>query len=276
MSIITLTTDFGYKDHFVGAVKGAFHSELKDPKIIDISHGISPFNIVEGAYVLKNAYLNFPEGSIHIIGIDSEKSPDNQHIAMLLQGHYFICANNGIMSLIAAQVSPTKVVEIDIHYAIQSNFTVLDVFVKVAAHIARGGTLDVIGKPLKEMKVLVDITPSINKQGTIIKGSVLYVDNYGNVITNIRKSTFQEIGKSRPFTVYARNHEFKVIHSCYSDAIRFDIPKSQREEDGKRLALFNSAGYLELAIYKSNPETSGGASSLFGLNYRDAVTINFD
>ncbi|MDG1761365.1 MAG: SAM-dependent chlorinase/fluorinase [Flavobacteriaceae bacterium] len=276
MSIITLTTDFGYKDHFVSAVKGAIHCELKDPKIIDISHNISPFNIVEGAYVLQNAFVNFPKGSIHIIGIDSEKSPENQHIAMLLEGHYFICANNGIMSLIAAQVTPAKVVEIDIHDAIQSNFTVLDVFVKVAAHISRGGTLDVIGKPLKELKVLVDITPKINEQSTIIKGSVLYVDNYGNVITNIRKSTFQEIGKSRSFTVNARNHQFNIIHSCYSDAIRFDIPKSQREEDGKRLALFNSAGYLELAIYKSNPQTSGSASSLFGLNYRDAVTITFD
>lgn len=276
MSLITLTTDFGYKDHFVSAVKGAIHSELENPQVVDISHSIDPFNIVEGAYVLQNAYINFPEGSIHIIGIDSEKSPENQHIAMLLNGHYFICANNGIMSLIASQTVPSKVVEIDIHDAIQSNFTVLDVFVKVAAHISRGGTLDVIGKPLKELKTLVDITPKVNEAGTEIKGSVLYVDNYGNVITNIRKATFQEIGKSRTFTVQARNHQFKIIHSCYSDAIRFDVPKSQREEDGKRLALFNSAGYLELAIYKSNPNTSGGASSLFGLSYRDAVTITFN
>lgn len=276
MSLITLTTDFGYKDHFVSAVKGAIHSELETPKIVDISHSINPFNIIEGAYVLQNAYVNFPEGSIHIIGIDSEKSPENQHIAMLLNGHYFICANNGIMSLVANKTVPTKVVEIDIHDAIQSNFTVLDVFVKVAAHISRGGSLDVIGKPLKELKTLVDITPKVNEGNTEIKGSVLYVDNYGNVITNIRKATFHEIGKSRSFTVQARNHQFKVIHSCYSDAIRFDIPKSQREEDGKRLALFNSAGYLELAIYKSNPHTTGGASSLFGLSYRDAVTITFD
>ena len=101
MSLITLTTDFGNKDHFVGSLKGALHNEIKNINIIDISHNVSPFNIIEGAYIIQNSYKNFPEGSIHIIGIDSEKTPDQNHIAMILDGHYFICANNGIMSLIS-------------------------------------------------------------------------------------------------------------------------------------------------------------------------------
>lgn len=82
MSLITLTTDFGTKDHFVGAVKGAIYSELSDARIVDISHQISPFHITQTAYILKNAYKNFPKGSIHIVGVDSELSVENKHIAL--------------------------------------------------------------------------------------------------------------------------------------------------------------------------------------------------
>ena len=97
MAIITLTTDFGEKDHFVGAVKGAIYSELENVKIVDISHSISPFNVPEAAYIIQNVYNSFPKGSIHLIGIDSELNQENKHIAVKLDDHYFICANNGIM-----------------------------------------------------------------------------------------------------------------------------------------------------------------------------------
>ncbi|MFZ0489268.1 MAG: SAM-dependent chlorinase/fluorinase, partial [Salegentibacter sp.] len=146
MAIITLTTDFGEKDHFAGAVKGAIYSELEDIRIVDISHSVSPFHISEAAYIIKNAYRSFPPGTIHIIGIDSELTPENKHLAVLLDDHYFICANNGILSLIASEVRPEKIVEINIHDKVSTNFPVLDVFVKVACHLARGGTLEVIGK----------------------------------------------------------------------------------------------------------------------------------
>ena len=107
-------------------------------------------------------------------------------------------------------------------------------------------------------------------------GSVIYVDNYGNVITNITRKLFQEIGKSRAFTIFARNIKFKKVVAAYGDAIDFSIPKEKRDEDGKKIALFNSADHLELAIYKSNPQTVGSAYSLFGLEYREAVTVNFE
>ena len=88
MAIITLTTDFGEKDHFVGAVKGAIYSELPDVRIVDISHSINPFSITEAAYIIQNAFNSFPKGSIHIIGIDSELNPENKHIALKLDGHF--------------------------------------------------------------------------------------------------------------------------------------------------------------------------------------------
>jgi len=276
MSLITLTTDFGTKDHFVGAVKGAIYSELNDARIVDISHHISPFHITETAYVLKNAYKNFPKGSIHIIGVDSELSVENKHIALLLDGHYFICPNNGIISMIASEINPEKIVEITIHNAIVSSFNVLDVFVKVACHIARGGTLDVIGKTISEYKQLKEVHPKINDEKNQIIGSVIYIDNYGNVISNITKKLFQEIGKGRSYEVVARSYTFKTIFQKYNEIVSFSTPIENRQVDGKNLALFNSANYLEIAIYKSNLKTVGGASTLLGLDYRDTITVRFN
>ncbi|MFD1096231.1 SAM hydrolase/SAM-dependent halogenase family protein [Salegentibacter chungangensis] len=277
MAIITLTTDFGEKDYFSGAVKGAIYSELPDVRIVDISHSISPFHISEASYIIKNAYQSFPKGSIHIIGIDSELTPENKHLAVLLDDHYFICANNGILSLIASEIRPAKIVEINIHDKIETNFPVLDVFVKVACHLARGGTLEVIGKSITEIKYLKQFEPLINTDKNQIIGHVLYIDNYGNVVTNISRKLFDTIGKGRDFSVSARSVSFNEIHETYSDAINFNIDKEKRgEEDGKKLAVFNSAGYIELAIYKSNPTTVGSAASLFGLENRDTITIKFE
>ena len=149
-------------------------------------------------------------------------------------------------------------------------------FVQVASHIARNGTLEVIGSSIKKIRELTNVKPVISQDGSQIIGSVIYIDNYGNVITNITKNLFREIGKSRDFTINARTVKFKKIYLSYSQAIDFNLPKEDREEDGKKLALFNTSGHLELAIYKSNPHTVGSASSLFGLDYRDLIIIQFE
>ncbi len=275
MAIITLTTDFGEKDHFAGAVKGAIYSELPDVRIVDISHSVSPFNIPEAAYIIQNAYSSFPEGTIHIIGIDSEINIENKHIAMKLDGHYFVCANNGIMSMICSEIAPEHIVEINIHDKIETSFPVLDVFVKVACHIARGGALGIIGKTIDKIKPIKNLKPYVNDEKTQIIGSIIYIDNYGNVITNIRKSFFESEQKGRSFEISARNHKFKKIYSKYSDIVNFDMPEESRNDEGRGLVVFNSSQYLEIAIYKSNTSSVGGASSLMGLKLRDTVTINF-
>jgi hypothetical protein len=276
MSVITLTTDFGNKDHYVGSVKGALYNELNNVNIVDISHNISPFNIVEAAYIIENSYKNFPEGSIHIIGVDSEKTIEQSHLVIILDNHYFICANNGIMSLIASKINPEKIIEINIHNNIISTFSVIDVFVKIAAHIYRGGSIDLVGNQIYILKELYNLNPILNEKSNEITGNVIYVDNYDNVVTNISKKIFTEFGKSRPFEINARNYIFKEIVESYGKAIRFDIKKENRKEIGKKIALFNQSNYLELSIYKSNPQTFGGAASLFGLNYRDVITIKFN
>lgn len=276
MAIITLTTDFGLKDPSTGAVKGAILSELEGVNIVDISHNVSPFHIIEAAYIIKNTYSSFPKGTIHIIGVDSEITPENKHIAIQLDDHFFICANNGIMSLIAAEIKPQKVVEVNIHNAIETNFPVLDVFVKVACHIARGGTLEVIGKSIPEVKQIKKLNPFINDNQDQIIGHVMYIDTYGNVVTNISRKLFESVGKGRSFLLNARSTSFSTIHESYSHAINFDKPKEQREEEGKKLAIFNASNYVEVAIYKSNPNTVGSASTLFGLQLMDTINIKFN
>ena len=275
MSIITLTTDFGIKDHFVGAIKGTIYSELPNARIVDISHEISPFNITETAYILKNAYKSFSEGSIHIIGVDSELNDENKHIALKLDNHYFICPDNGVISLLASEIKPEKIVEINIHDRVSTSFPVLDVFVKVACHIARGGTLEVIGKIIPEFKQLKELQPVISTDEKTITGNIIYVDNYGNSISNINKKLFQKIGKGRNFEIIAKRYTFKKIYNKYSDIVDFSLPKEQRQKDGNKMVVFNASNYLEIAMYRSNSNTVGSASTLLGLNYRDIITIKF-
>ena len=275
MSIITLTTDYGNKDYSVSELKAKIYNEITDVRIVDISHNISPFNLTEAAYIIKSAYRHFPKGSIHIIGIESDLTPENAHIAMKFDDNYFIGADNGVFSMIIGDFKADSMVEINIHKNYNNTITANDVFVKIATHISRDGKLEVIGKKIDSIKEIKDIKPVVSSDNNQIIGSVIYIDNYGNVVTNITQNIFDKIAKSRPFTIYARNVKFDKIFNNYSDAIDYSVPKDKREEDGKKIALFNNLGYLELSIYKSNPSTVGSASTLFGLGYRDQISIHF-
>ena len=275
MSIITLTTDYGNKDYSVSELKAKIYNEISDVRIVDVSHNISPFNLTEAAYIIKSAYRHFPKGSIHIIGIESDLTPENAHIAMKFDDNYFIGADNGIFSMIIGDFKADSMVEINIHKNYNYTITANDVFVKIATHISREGKLEVIGKKIDSIKEIKNIKPAVSNDNNQIIGSVIYIDNYGNVVTNITEKIFDKIAKSRPFTIYARNVKFDRIYNNYSDAIDYGISKDKREEDGKKIALFNNLGYLELSIYKSNPSTVGSASTLFGLGYRDQISVHF-
>ena len=275
MSIITLTTDYGNKDYSVSELKAKIYNEITDVRIVDVSHNISPFNLTEAAYIIKSAYRHFPKGSIHIIGIESDLTPENAHIAMKFDDNYFIGADNGVFSMIIGDFKADSMVEINIHKNYNNTITANDVFVKIATHISRDGKLEVIGKKIDSIKEIKDIKPVVSSDNNQIIGSVIYIDNYGNVVTNITQNIFDKIAKSRPFTIYARNVKFDKIFNNYSDAIDYSVSKDKREEDGKKIALFNNLGYLELSIYKSNPSTVGSASTLFGLGYRDQISVHF-
>lgn len=272
MSIITLTTDYGLKDHFVGALKGKLLSEFREATIIDISHNINAFNVAEAAYIIGAAYSSFPKGTVHLIGVDIELNSENQHIAMQWNDHYFVCSDNGILSMLIQKIVPQKLVTITIHDRLASDATDLDVFVKVACHLAKGGLLNVIGKDIKAIKEITELQAIVKENQ--IKGYVNYIDHYGNVVTNISKKVFLEISKGRPYEIKFKTQIIKTILPKYSDVgISDKYPLKYYE--GEKLAIFNEAGFLEIAIFRSNPDNVGSATSLLGLSYRDVVTIEF-
>jgi S-adenosylmethionine hydrolase len=274
MSIITLTTDYGLKDHFVGALKGKILSEYSDAAIIDISHYIDPFNTAEASYIISSSYSSFPKGTVHIIGVDSELNKENQHIAMQWNDHFFIAADNGILSMLTQKIIPQKIVAITIHDRLHKDATDLDVFVKVACHIARGGVLNVIGKEINTLKPVTDLQVSLSDDGNQLKGNVIYIDHFGNVVTNITKKQFLECAKGRDYEIIYRNQSIKTILPYYS-AIATSDKYPVKNYEGQKLAIFNEAGFLEIAIFRSNPLTVGSASTLLGLNYRDVISIRF-
>lgn len=274
MSIITLTTDFGNKDYFVGALKGKIVSELKEATIIDISHAIDLFNTLEASYCIEAAYSSFPKGTIHIIGVDSERVGDVQHIAMEWDDHFFICADNGILNGLLQKKVAQKIVAINIHERLQSNASDMDVFVAVAAHIARGGLLNVIGKEINELKPVNAVNPMVSNDLSSVKGQIIYIDSFGNCVTNISQKQFLEIARNRKFEIQVKNKKVTRIHKSYSDFPSIE-KKQLKDFEGDFLALFNENGFLEIAIYKSNPKTVGSASTLLGIKFRDTITVEF-
>ena len=275
MAIITLTTDFGTKDHFVAAIKGRILSQLPDTTIVDISHDISPFDVHECAYVLKSVYTEFPKGTIHLVGLESEWSPENEHILALIDGHYFICADNGLLSLIASNAKPEKINRLTLPNTVPHPFPELEVFTKVACHLARGGKTEVVSQPLEKLKEIKVMEPRLSNKGATITGHVIYIDRLGNVVTNITKTLFEAYRNGRKFELIARRHKLHDIFNTYIELIDFDLPKNQRKGPSDFLALFNASGHLELALFKSDLKTVGGASSLIGLKLQDMITINF-
>ena len=193
MAIITLTTDLGLKDYYVSAVKGAIISQLPDVTLIDISHQVPTYNIQDAAFVLKNSYPGFPKGSIHIIGVKAENSIQSPHIIVFAEGHYFIAADNGIFSLLLDK-DPEKIIELD---ASTSTFPTRDVFSKIACRIAKGESIEKMGKP--KIALLERMPFRATSMADMIRGTVVYIDSFGNVMTNISQKLFNEVGKGREF-----------------------------------------------------------------------------
>ena len=274
MSIITLTTDYGLKDHFIGALKGKILSEYSEASIIDISHDIDPFNTVEASYIIGASYASFPKGTVHLIGVDMEWNKENQHIVMQWNDHYFISADNGILSMLSQRIVPQKIVTINIHDRLHNEATDMDVFVKVACHIAKGGLLNVIGKEIKSIKQVTELQAIVADEGNSLKGHVIYIDHFGNVVTNISKKQFLEVAKGRPYEIVMKTKNIKTILPNYS-AIASSEKYPIKYYEGEKLAIFNEAGFLEIAIFRSNPSKVGSANSLLGLNYRDVISIVF-
>jgi len=259
MPVITLTSDWGKKDHYHGAVKGAILRQLPEAVIVDVSHDIPPFDLNQAAFIIRNFYTNFPDGSVHIIGINTEASIESPHTAVFHKGHYFIGADNGIFSLIFDEV-PEKIVELDI---IQDSdyftFSTRDVFVKAAYHIVQGKPLEELGHKKEKVLVKMAFQPVISDDQ--IKGKVIYVDRYGNAFANITEHLFTSTIKNRKFAITFRSPTYRItqISKSYQDV-----------HEGEMLALFSTSDFLEIAINR------GDASSLLGLKLDTSVLIEIE
>lgn len=263
MAIITLTSDYGYSDPYLASVKGALLSELPELRLIDISHAVEPGDFFQAAFVLRNSYSSFPKGTVHLIAV-SEISESGKVLAAEIDGSFFICADNGLISMINPDIKIGKVLEVDFRQEI-SLFPARDVMVKAACHIARGGSIDLLGRATTNFRQSTIMRPRISNEGSVILGSVVYIDNFGNLITNISKKTFREVGKDRSFKIMlSRGQSISKIQDNY-------YPASQ----GSLLGVFNSLGLLEIAMMGARGKEYNGANTLLGMNVRDNVTISF-
>jgi S-adenosylmethionine hydrolase len=257
LPIITLTSDWGLKDHYLAVIKATILKRLPGVAIVDISHQISPFNLKEASYIVRNSFRSFPEGTIHIIGVNTEETLNFPHTAVFADGHYFIGTDNGIFSLIFDK-KPEKMIEITIPQDSDLfTFSTRDRFVKAAVHIAEGKPIEELGPQRTKWSEQSLFQPAISDN--VIKGIVIYIDNYENVITNITEEVFKKVRKGRKFVIAFRGEQLDQISKAY-----MDVPVSEI------VALFGSTGYLEIAI------NQGNASSLLGLYLNDPVRIEFN
>jgi S-adenosylmethionine hydrolase len=261
-AVITLTSDYGYRDYFAGAMRGLLLSQGTDIQIVDISHQVAPYNIPEAAYTIRNAYPYFPKGSVHVVLVDTVEKQGVDPLAMHLDGHYFIGANNGLFPIIRTDLTPDLVVSLGANQVRISNW---HIFARAAHQLASGLRLSELGAPFSEMERIGITRPSVHPSGDSILGNVIYIDNFGNLVTNISKALIQEVGRGRDLQIQLpRNKTLKKLSNNYHDATA----------DGQLGALINSGELLEIFLYKSG-ETLNGASSMLGMRIDDSVNISF-
>jgi S-adenosyl-L-methionine hydrolase (adenosine-forming) len=256
MAVITLTSDLGLKDHYVAVMKGAILSNYPAATIIDISHLIQKFDTSSAAYLLKNAYKSFPQGSVHIIAVNDQPGKSKPVLAVEAQGHYFIGTDNGVFSLILED-TPSKTVEIETQLE-NPKFPAKEIFINAACHLVKGGSIDDLGQSKPSFQQKMELTAYTDKN--TIRGAVIYVDSYGNAITNINISHFQTMGDNRGFSIeFGMDYSIDRISSNYDGV-----------SEGEIMAVFNSSGNLEIAVNK------GSAAQLLGIKQRGTIRIEFD
>ena len=247
MALITLTSDIGRQDFLTGAVKGQLLAVNPDFKIVDISHELSPFNYPQAAYVCSNAIKNFPAGTFHIIMLNLfDKRPD--YLLMIQHKDQYIgCADNGLITMILEE-TPQNLVALPLKTSEQKNIlNCAKVFGEAFKKILEGQALKEIGQPAESIQTKNPLRALLGPKH--IEGQIIFIDNFENVIINITKEQFEEQRKGRSFKiVFTRDEVIEKISESYADV-----------NESEKLALFNSANYLEIAINKGN------AAGLFGL-----------
>ena len=247
MPLVTLTSDIGEQDYLVGAIKGRLLRINPDFQIVDITHKLSPFNYPQTAYVCRNAVKNFPEFTFHIVLVNLFESKPEQLLLAFHKDQYLVCADNGLLGMILEE-KPDMVLGIPMEKtAIKNTLYCIDVAAKAVTQLNNGEPLDRIGIPDTNYLEKNPLRPTLGDNW--IEGQIIFIDNFENVIVNITQEQFEQQRKGRRFKiVFKRDEIIERISGSYAD-----VPQ------GEKLVLFNSAGYMEIAINKGN------AAGLFGL-----------
>ncbi len=247
MPLLTLTSDIGQQNFLVAAIKGTLLQNSENFTLVDVTHQIPPFNYPQAAYVCRNAIKHFPLGSFHLIMVNLFDEPPEHLLLVEHNGHYIGCADNGLLTMILEEI-PQKVISLKLEEGFPKNATYFaEVFAKAFNAINNGKTLEEVGDPEISIQVKNPLRPLVSNN--IIEGQIIFIDNFENVIVNIHKEEFEEQRKGRSFKIiFKRDEVIEKISETYADV-----------HEGEKLALFNSAGYLEIAINKGN------AAGLLGL-----------
>ena len=255
MQIVSLTTDFGYKDHFVAELKATLLAGKSDFVLIDVSHSVEPYDIVQAAYLLKNCLETFPKGSVHIVGVHLHYKRKAELICFEKDERYFIGPNNGVFTLIFDDLK-----EEDIHVVSDNSGQLQSgtgLIAHAAAYIAHNLPINEIGPAVDVLNRKISIQPVVT--GNQIRATIIHIDHYENVVVNLKKEQFEKIRDDRRFSLYYKqNDPITFLSKDYGDVAVGDV-----------VAFFNTGGYLEIAI------NAGKAASLLNLNKNETIQINF-
>ena len=256
MPIITLLSDWGLADHYVASVKGAILSRIPDAIIVDISHNIKVFDVKHASFVMRNAWPSFPEGTIHIIGVDSVESEKHPHVIVKSEGHYFIGADTGLLSLILNREPEMIILTSVIQDSSCFTFPTRDRFVKIAAMLAQGTAIEELGSRLPSLNVKTLLQPNFDRKA--IRGKVMHIDHYENVFINITDTYIRECFDKKAIQIIYKKDTIKLVRA-YGDV-----------REGESCALIASNGYLQIAVNR------GKAASMLGLAMDNEVFVVLD
>jgi len=247
LPLLTLTSDIGSPDYLVGAVKAQLLQLNPGFRIVDISHNIPPFNYPQAAYVCRSAIRNFPEFSYHLILVNLFENKPEQLLLAFHKNQYLLCADNGLLTMILEE-TPEMVMGIPLDKTADRNTIYLtSVMGRVVTQLANGEPIQKIGIPDVKYMEKRHLRPVLDGQS--IEGQIIFIDSFENVIVNITREQFEQQREGRNFRItFTRGEFIDRISETYADVA-----------EGEKVALFNSAGYLEIAINKGN------AAGLFGL-----------
>jgi len=253
MPVITLTTEWRPDDIYNGIIKGKLCSMCPEAVIVDNAGNIPPFDILHASFVIRNTFLNYPKGSIHIICVHTEANQEEEYLIIRSRGHYFVGTDNGMFNLILNS-DPDEIIRIEKG---DSSTDELDIYARAAADLFKGKKTEQIGKPLKTIRERLPLRATLDKD--VIIGSIIFIDSYGNAISNITREIFYRVFENRPFRILIRGNKNYTDQICRNYG---DIPV------GELLARFNSLDLLEIAI------NGADVSELLSLSIGSAVRID--